>query len=743
MRAERAWRRVGVTAAGVLLAQVLLLAPGGAPSFADNAVPVRDLPPFPDVASEEEKFISVAVAGASEAEEDVVVGASKREQSLGSVASAVTIVSAERLRRFGYRTLSEALGGVVGLYIVDDRMVERLGIRGVQLLGDANTRILVLVDGSPVNEPWSQYVDTSWALPVNLDDVARVEVIRGPVSSIYGTNAFLGIINIVTLEADKAPRAYGRTGFASYGVYEGNAGFGYGSLNRQVRGTFSFVQRGGDSLEYPEFSRSNPMDLSATSADGLHALNGSLTINYDRLFFHVRGYDRSRELPGAPYDGLAGSDQNKNRDRQLLSEAGYTQPIGDKFTLATRLYVDRYQFVGDLALEHSDGVTPTSSTAFTTTGNSTWYGGELRGLTEVLPHGKLSVTTGVAAEWSQTDSDSVTGAGTAMEKQEKVALDFNSQGVYVEATSAPWPWLAVTGGIRYDSNSLFDNSSSATPDMKSRSRCGIDAPGRCSPRGALFLKKGDSYGLKLLYAQGFRNPSIFEAFYKDGARYSPGTDAMGDTVLFPESITSYEAVLWGRPLPGVNSRVSVWQWDLDNIIEKGSVYDPDALAERLQYKNIFLGLRSRGVELETSYRDTSGWLGFANATLSQVRKDPDKASLEVVNSPALTANLGVSTPLMFGRAHFSTELSYLSSRHTREYDPRKTNYVEAEAFLRWNFTVYMPSISGFDVTIGVRNILGVREQIPAQSDYDRAGGVNTYLVPGAGRELFARVGYRY
>ena len=735
MRAQLSWRR------WLWLSLMACTPTWAAASLAraadsDRAVPVRDLPPFPDVASVEDKFSGLALAGAAEAEEDVVVGASKREQSLGSVASAVTIVSGERLRRFGYRTVSEALQGVVGLYIVDDRMVERLGIRGVQLLGDANTRILVLVDGSPVNEPWSQYVDTSWALPVHLDDVARVEVIRGPVSSIYGTNAFLGIVNIVTLEADKAPRAYGRAGVASFGAFAGNAGFGYGSLNRQVRGTISFVDRGGEDVTYPTFEDDGM--VARTSADGLSALNGSLTVSYDRLFFHVRGYDRTRELPGAPYDSEVGSSANQNRDRQLLAEAGYTQPVGERFAVATRVYADRYQFSGDLVrpFASNDPRTP-----FHTTGDALWYGGEVRGLATLLPDGLLDLTTGVAAEWSQTDSEGVSQRvmnGVMLAPVEvDVARDFNSQGIYAEASSAPWSFLAVTLGARYDRNSLFENEAAQGNGL-------FVGSGRISPRGALFLKKAERYGLKLLYAQGFRNPSVFEAYYEDGARYAPGLDASAKSALFPEDITSYEAVVWGRPVPGVNVRLSGWQWDLDNLIEKESQFDPDALAQRLQYKNKFTGLRSRGLELETSYRDTSGWLGFANVTYADVKRYPGTDQEEdAVNAPAVTANLGVSTPLLLERAHVSAELSYISSRHTREILLRPNNYVDAEAFVGANLIVYAPRLFGFDMTVGVRNILGVREQIPAQSDYDRTDGVDTYLVPGAGREIFARVGYRY
>ena len=80
------------------------------------AVDVADLPPLP--APTEEESASASVLAASSVEEDVVVGAAKREQSLGNVASAVTVVSGDRLRRFGYRTVGEAVAAVAGVYLV-------------------------------------------------------------------------------------------------------------------------------------------------------------------------------------------------------------------------------------------------------------------------------------------------------------------------------------------------------------------------------------------------------------------------------------------------------------------------------------------------------------------------------------------------------------------------------------------------------------------------------------------------
>ena len=129
-----------------------------APRAADRraAVDPGDLPPLP-AADDEDASRRRRVTRRPSAEEDVVVGAAKREQSLGNVASAVTVITGDRIRRFGYRTVGEAVAGVAGAYLVDTRIVATIGIRGINILGDFNTRILVLVDGASVNEAWGSF----------------------------------------------------------------------------------------------------------------------------------------------------------------------------------------------------------------------------------------------------------------------------------------------------------------------------------------------------------------------------------------------------------------------------------------------------------------------------------------------------------------------------------------------------------------------------------------------------------
>ncbi len=669
----------------------------------------RDLPELPTVVFED-AAARVAVVAARRAEEDIVVGAAKREQSLGNVASAVTVISADRLRRFGYRTVSEALRAVAGLFVVDDRQTPRLGIRGVQILGDFNTRILVLVDGATVNEPWNQFVGISHDLPISIDEVARLEIIRGPVSSVYGTNAFFGIINIITRSADTGARAWGRATGSSFKGGGVAAGFATGDVNRQVRGSVSGTNRGGETLSIDGFEQSG--NDAETSSDGMVAYAGAVTAQWGGLFAQVRAYQRQRELPGAPFEVNTGDDRNRNTDRQVLIEAGYTRAFGKKTTATVRAYFSRYQFKDFLVYE--DAADPTLLN-HQDIGNSTWFGAEARGRFEVLEKNRLGITLGGEITRDMVTSKAFDDGGDPADTID-IPTNFTVAGVYTEADSTISKWISLTGGLRFDNNTAFQSA--------------------LSPRAALFIHprpKQDDVGVKLLFARGFRNPSPYEAFFEDGR------DLVKNDDLKPETIDSYEAVLWGRPRPGLSLRLSGYHWRLKDLIESVDVdIDPDPAIEelRLQSQNI-AELQTTGAEVEAFYRNTRGWVGFAQATYAYVHRKGDSG--QAVNAPEVSAGGGLSSPAFRG-VHLSTEVVFLTGRRTRED-------AKTDPWLGWNTTLYMPRWRGLDATIGVKNMLALREQVPTQDDYDRSDAAGNPVpvptLPGEGFEAYARVGYSY
>jgi len=329
-----------------------------------------------------------------------------------------------------------------------------------------------------------------------------------------------------------------------------------------------------------------------------------------------------------------------------------------------------------------------------------------------MPGGmKADLTAGMAMEVSNTQSDSSPAAmnvDPATVTPQPIDKSFTTQGVYSEANIQPVSWASATAGIRYDRNSLFDN--------------------KLSPRTALFVNFRERFGGKLLFAQGFRNPSVFEAFFEDGRFYKPVT------TLDPETITSREGVAWVRPIPGLKVRLSGWQWDAEDLIEKNDDFD------RIYYTNVSSGITSKGIEVEGTYRNIEGWFAFTSLAFSDVKRSGNQ---DQENAPELIAKGGLSSPLLGGVVHASSELMYISSL--------ESSNSQIDSFVGWNATLYFPTLKGFDLLISVRNILGTRQQMPVQDDYNRKyidtengtpTDINISSIPGPGREFFARIGYR-
>lgn len=697
---------------GIVLALWLVAAAGSA--FAEPpaaSVDVDDLPPLP--AAGEEPSASATVLAASSVEEDVVVGAAKREQSLGSVASAVTVISGDRIRRFGYRTVGEAIAGVAGVYLEDNRLVGAVGIRGLNIPGDFNTRILVLIDGATVNEAWGSFAGVGFDSFVSIEDVARIEVIRGPVSSLYGANAFFGIINIVTRSAIETPRAWGSVGVNSVNGVVSSAGFSAGNLRRQLRGTVQAMDRFGDTTSVAQIGN-------GLSSDGATQLAGSLVGTYDGSFVQLRGYRERRDSPFAPYNAnVMKSVPYREVNSQLLVEGGHTHELTDRLTVTARGYANVY--------EYTDHIFQTGAAPFDDLGDASTYGAELRGRYEIVPR-RLGLTAGTEASYNQTKSHSYQEDGSI---DNTVPKDFNIEGVYAEADGEPLSWLGFTGGLRYDRNSVIDT--------------------RLSPRLAVFVSRPERYGVKLLYAQGFRNPSAYEAFFYDGVSFAQPHD------LHAETIASTEIVLWAKPLPGMSLRASGFSWDARGIVEQL----PDPMNPNLlQFQNVGRYV-SQGVELEGSYRTASGWYGFAGGTYADVgcaacgayQADPTATGVQsghVPDAPALVAAGGISTPKLGGLGFVSTELQYVGQRATRPDSDASGKLIESPAspaWLGWNWAVYLPDLHGYDLTLGVRNLLGTRDHVVAPGDYDRLDAMGNLTlvpyVPGEGREVYAKVGYRY
>lgn len=131
--------------------------------------------------------------------ETQVVGASQFSQQLIDAPSAVSVVTAEDIRRYGYRTLAEILNNMRGLNLSFDGIYYFPGGRGYGMPGEYAGRLMLRIDGLPVADNiFNQiYLGEDGLLDTEL--IERVEYAPGPGAALYGNNAFLGVINVVTL----------------------------------------------------------------------------------------------------------------------------------------------------------------------------------------------------------------------------------------------------------------------------------------------------------------------------------------------------------------------------------------------------------------------------------------------------------------------------------------------------------------------------------------------------------------
>src|SRR5215217_3736845 len=184
-----------------------------------------------------------------------VFAASRVVQEVTRAPASVTVITREEIRAHGYRTLADVLRSVRGFYIMNDRNYSYVGVRGFARPGDYNCRVLVLVNGHRLNETIYDAALLGTESPIDVALFERVEVIRGPSSSVYGTSAFFGVVNLVTRRGGSLNGAEAEAQFGSETTRSGRVTVG-GRMAGGLEGLASvtgFATDGNRRLYYPEF----------------------------------------------------------------------------------------------------------------------------------------------------------------------------------------------------------------------------------------------------------------------------------------------------------------------------------------------------------------------------------------------------------------------------------------------------------------------------------------------------------
>ncbi|MCC6746766.1 MAG: TonB-dependent receptor [Deltaproteobacteria bacterium] len=565
-----------------------------------------------------------------------VVTASRYEQRQQDAPSAVSLVMADEIQRYGYLTLGELLASLRGVYVTDDRNYSYLGMRGFGLTGDYNTRALLLVDGQRANTSVYDSASVGLDFPVDLDLIERVELVRGPSSSLYGSNAFFGVINVLTKPAASVG-ASASVGLGSLGTYRAAARFGrrVGPVDLLVSATYGH-RDGQRWLYYREFDDPSTRNGMVEKQDAE---------DWAQLFASTRvaglsatgafGWRRKR-VPTASFGTIFGDPSLATIDAQGYAALRYQKRFRNGFELDARASFNHSFYDGDYPYDRRASETDPPLRAINRdTGSGSWWGTDVLVSHPVTRWLKLSGGGELRHEFRQNqDNYDAEPRVVQLERRDSTTLF----GAFAQADLTPHRRVSVTGGVRYDH---------------------YVGPigGSLSPRGAVIVSPWSRAHLKLLVGSAFRAPSAYERFYAAGDP-AQGDAQLGNPDLGPERIQTYEAVLeqhLGRYLRG---QLGGYYYRAHELIRLATL---DAL-RNVRFTNLdtvhAYGLeaelegRIRGVHLRVSYA--------AQRTHDVATERP------LENSPAHLAQLNLSVPLYRDNLFVSLAARYVSRRTGKE-----------------------------------------------------------------------------
>ncbi|HEX7669701.1 MAG TPA: TonB-dependent receptor, partial [Polyangiaceae bacterium] len=495
----------------------------------------------------------------SQAEE--VEAASRVAESVEDAPSSVTIVPREELTAFGYPTIAEAVRGVRGVYVWNDRTYQSLGVRGLGRLGSYGNRELVLLDGQPTNDDWvgSSYVGFDGR--TDLADIERIEVVRGPGSVLYGTNAFSGVVNLVTRYRDEKPGTEAGISAVDASVTRGRVR-AQASLGKDSGVWTSIGGARGSGRDFVFGSSGTGPGEASRNADAFAAgtMEGRVWWKFLTAQWFLHSHDK--ELPTGEFETLLGDPRTHQQDTRAFVEARAEPTLSRQVQLLSRVHWNLYRFRGDYAREQGDGGVEHD------TYDGQWVGAEQRAI--FTPTERLRLTLGGEGQLHyRVDTTARDATGIYLNDSGGTGRPYRVGAVYALADADPSARVRLSGGVRLDGYSTFGSS--------------------LNPRAAAILRPYQGGNLKILGGKAFRAPSTYELYYNDG-----GTTQIQSPDLRPESIYSFEIEHSHRFSPTVTGLASVYGNYITNLVQArgaGVASDP------LHYVNAEFPLLAAGVEV--------------------------------------------------------------------------------------------------------------------------------------------------
>ncbi len=609
-----------------------------------------------------------------------VTAVSRYREEIDDAPSSVTIISGAELRAFGYPTIAEALRGVRGFTLSNDRAYISASVRGLGQPEDYGNRLLVLSDGQSLNDNIDNASSIGSSARVDLNDVDRIEVVRGPGSLLYGTGALSGVVNLVTRPRDESSGVHAGFGVYDDAVVHGRAGFHYNlSPDKGVWASASAARSDGFDVSVPV----TQMDgrARAETAHGVEAFNSVNTAGrawwgpVTAQWFYTH---RAESVPVGAYATTFGDPRTVLKDTRMMAEVRVEPRLSSNVELLARAHANHYASDETFAVAGGNSVEDYIGT---------WFGGEARLV--VTPVRWLRLTGGGEVQYHPEAT--LTGRASGVSYLNEHAPYYFGAG-YALGEVSPTAWFKASLGARVDAYSTF----------------GAVAV----PRAALIFKTTKGGVLKLMGGSAFRAPSIYEQVYNDGGMFQArAVDPARHLSLNAESIYSGEIEYSQRFLEDWVALVAAHAAGVKGIIEAG----PDTPGSSvLRFANSKTPTLLAGADVEIRREFRRGWMLAASYGYQRAQYlDKKIADPRLVNAPEHLASFRGIAPLLRDLVSLALRLSLEAPRRI-SLDSLATTSTAliADASVSGAIRDY-----GLHYTVGVYNIANVRYEVPVSSTF--------------------------
>lgn len=560
--------------------------------------------------------------------ETPVYAASKREQQRSDVPAFVTVITAEDIRRYGYRTLTDVIAGVGSFYKTDDHNYLYLGARGFSRPGDYNSRVLLLLNGHRLNDPLFDSADALTAPDlIDLDTIDRIEIIRGPGSSMYGASAVFGVINVITRTGESGSGGEVSIAAGSHETWAAHLSYGETFMDGlDLYVSVAGGEQGGRIWYVPEYDAAEFNNgISPKDADAGWSWNSYVRLAGSNWVVQFGYSGHEDQIPTASYGTVFGREGSFTEDTYAFVDLTRSQVWNDDLSSFWRLGLDEYIYDAEYLLDASEKGDQSWLLPNVDDSVADWFTVE----GQVRYHGFESHTMTLGSEYRHNfNIDYVNyDEGYRDAPYTDIHADTWVWAAYVEEEVHVTEGVQFTAGLRYDDYELAGDS--------------------VSPRVALLFDVAESTRVKLLHGTAFRPPNVFELYWVTGGADEATPDLDSEVTRTYECVV--EQALGGHGL----LTASAFRYEMDDLIQL-----VDAGDGALQYANI-AEAEADGLEVEWTERIGNGVEGRVAYGLTDA-EDGDGETLS--NSPEQLGRVNVSFPVGWCGIVVAVETQYVADR---------------------------------------------------------------------------------